>query len=114
MIPIRFNLVEEFIEELRKEAQGDVRKETQGIPQPWGNVRDGIVRVTSSYIPSRVTPNVQHVTVLASFITTRGYLVKLSHPVGELWGIGGGDAETRARRETVVAALTAATTLGWP
>ncbi len=96
MIGIRFNIVKEFLEELKKEAQAGGE---------YGDVRDGIVRVTVSYVPSRVTPNVSHVTILASFVTTRGHLVKLSHPVGELWGVGKGDEETRARASETLKAL---------
>ena len=67
---VRFSRVEEFLEELKLEAEG-------------GHVTDGIVRVTCSYQPARDAPHISSVTVIAG-VVVKGKLVELQKACGLL------------------------------
>lgn len=92
---VRFNSVEEFCDELRKEK---------------GNIQRRIVRVTNLYIPTRLTPNIQYVSVLSTFIAgpfldaaprAGETIVRLEHHCGDIWSRGGTDVEALKKAEEV-------------
>lgn len=67
---IRFSDVDEFIDELRKD---------------FIHIEHGIVRVTRTWRPSRETPAIQHVSVVATAIV-RGHIVRFERCFGDDWG----------------------------
>lgn len=75
MATVRFNDVEEWSEELRKD-----------LPDR------GIVRLSYLFKPSRISPNIRHVLLVATHIVTRPggpphQLVRFEKYVGDLWGL---------------------------
>lgn len=77
---VKFNSVDEFCEELKKDAK---------------LIDRGIVRVTQLYKSSRVSPNIQMLSVLATY-SVNGQLVRLECPCGDLWNIQGEDSKRYA------------------
>ena len=76
---VKFNSVEEFLEELKKSPPSD-----------------NIVRHTTSYLNSTISPNINHVSVLASYLNKQGQIVRLVYYCGDVWGIGTEDDKTYA------------------
>lgn len=70
---VSFNSVEEFIEELRKEAEA-------------GSIEGKIVRVSCLYTNSRISPNIKHVSAVSTFVA-HGHIVRLDRYCGNHWGI---------------------------
>jgi hypothetical protein len=81
---VRFSRVEEFLEEVRLEAEG-------------GNITDGILRVTCSYQPAREAPHISSVTVIAGALV-KGKLVELQQACGLLLDFPS-DQESHKTRE---------------
>lgn len=71
MLKVRFNMVDEFCEEMKKDKDIIDRK---------------IIRVTQSFTPSHMTPNIRIVEVLASY-SVSGQIVRLEKRCGEFWGV---------------------------
>jgi hypothetical protein len=92
---VTFNVVEEFLEELRLEAISP-----QAIPE-------GIVRLTVRYQQHKEVPFIRHVTVLAG-VVIRATLVELRQYCGDIWDPvphGSDDKESRATRDRVKSLL---------
>ena len=72
MVTVKFNDADEFLEELGKNL---------------GKVEQNIVRLTFSFTPSKLTPNIRHLQVLATAQVGRDIL-RLEHYCGQVWEIG--------------------------
>lgn len=70
---VKFNNVDEFCEELEKDAAAVA-------------VDRNIVRLTNLFTISSPLPNVRHVKVLANY-SVQGQIVRLEHYCGDLWGM---------------------------
>jgi methionine salvage enolase-phosphatase E1 len=68
MLTVKFNSTEEFLEELRKD------------PPP-----DNILRQTSVYRSSKISPNIKLVSVLGTYLNKRSQVVALDHYCGDIW-----------------------------
>lgn len=91
-IRVKFNDVEEFLEEMGA--------------HPKGAFEDGLVRVTQRTAQGGSLP-LRHVSVVASAVI-HGRLFVLERYVGQLFGIGSeGDARTRKDAEAIVDRLCA-------
>lgn len=66
---VRFNQVEEFLEELAKDKD---------------HIERGIVRLTNLYRPSRQVPSIQHLSVVATMRVGRD-IIRLEVYCGDLW-----------------------------
>lgn len=77
MVAVKFNAVEEFCDELEKEASEMPRK---------------IVRLTNSTRLSPLSPSIKHLSVIATFLITlpsgQHGIVRLERYCGDLWGMG--------------------------
>jgi len=71
MLKVKFNMVKEFCEEILNDKDNIDRK---------------IVRVTKSFTPSRMSPNIHIVSLLAGY-SVSNQLVYLNRYCGEIWGI---------------------------
>lgn len=69
---VKFNSVEEFLEELEKEKD---------------NIKRRIVRLTNSSAMSAISPSIHHFSVVATFTCTDGMLVRLDRFCGDTWRI---------------------------
>ncbi len=76
---VKFNDPGEFIEELKREYG------QPGIAEPV------ILRLTTLTSMSSMSPNIHHVSVVATFKDSRGDVVKLEKYVGDVWGLGQDD-----------------------
>jgi hypothetical protein len=88
---VTFNVVEEFLEELRLEAISP-----QAIPE-------GIVRLTVRYQQHKEVPFIRHVTILAGVII-RETVVELRQYCGDIWDPppqGNDDKASKATRDRV-------------
>ncbi len=83
MMTVRFNAIEEFLEELRKS------------PPP-----DKIVRLTELYSSSKISPNLKIVSIIATYLSPLHQIVKLMHYCGNLW-IGDDSGSTNKVRERI-------------
>lgn len=70
---VKFNSVDEFCEELEKDAVAV-------------EVDRNIVRLTNLFTLHSALPNVRHVKVLANY-SVQGQIVRLEHYCGDLWGM---------------------------
>jgi len=68
MLTVKFNQPEEYLDEMSKD------------PPP-----DKIVRSTVIYRGSRLTPNIKHVSVLATYLSKRNQIILLEHYCGDVW-----------------------------
>ncbi len=66
---IKFNNVQEFCDELGKQKPDR-----------------GIVRLTTQYTPSTISPDTQHVSVVATF-SVEGEITRLEYYCGDFWGL---------------------------
>jgi hypothetical protein len=73
---VRFNDVDEFLENLDKDRQ---------------HVERRVVRVTNLYRASKLTPSIQHLSVVAT-ARVAGEIVRLEVYCGDLWHLGRDDA----------------------
>lgn len=87
MVTVKFNSVDEFCDELRKEQ---------------GNIERRIVRLTNSYIQSRLSPNIWYLNVTATFLVAPypgglpapiagPHIVRLDRYCGDIWKIASQD-----------------------
>ena len=93
---VTFNVVEEFLEELRLEAIS---------PQA---IAEGIIRLTVRYQQHKEMPCIRHVTVLAG-VRIRETVVELRQYCGDIWEPaphGGDDKASKATRDRVQALRT--------
>ena len=93
---VTFNIVEEFLEELRLEAVS---------PQ---TIAEGMVRLTVRYQQHKEVPCIRHVTVLAGVII-RETVVELRQYCGDVWEPaphGSDDKASQATRDRVKALRT--------
>ena len=73
MLQVSFNGVDEFIEELKKEAKA-------------GSIESNVVRLSNLYTNSRLCQNIKHVDLIATFFSN-GHIVRLDRYCGDYWGI---------------------------
>lgn len=71
MLVVKFNVVEEFCQELEKDVARVYRK---------------IVRLTNQFRASRLSPMIQHVIVVSTYAAD-GQIIKLERYCGDIWGI---------------------------
>jgi len=92
---VKFNQVEEFCDELRKEKD---------------NIERRIVRLTNLYIPSKLSANIRHAKVLATFLVgafpgavppVQPQIVRLERYCGDIWEPGGTDKRALEKAEEV-------------
>lgn len=86
MLQVSFNGVDEFIEELKKEAGvGSIES---------SKIEGNVVRLSNLYTNSRISPNIKHVSLMATFVSN-GHIVRLDRYCGDHWGINAAsDQET--------------------
>lgn len=89
MATVRFNAPEEFVEELARDAD---------------RVHRRIVRVTCRYSASRLSPNIHHLSVVASALVD-GQVIQLERYVGDIWRIPEEDGKVYAQRDQVMGEL---------
>jgi hypothetical protein len=83
-VTVVFNQVEEFIAELEKDAE---------------KVERGIVRLTKIFEGTKISPNIHHVSVFATY-TVEGQLITLKRYCGDIWELGQGrDTEVIAKAD---------------
>jgi hypothetical protein len=90
---VKFNAVEEWSEELGKDAPDR-----------------GIVRLTYLYKPSRISPNIRHVLLVATHTVTRPggephQVVRFERYIGDLWGMKETDDKVMERGEEIKAKI---------
>ena len=77
---IRFNVVEEFLDELEKDAAGN----------HGSQIDRGIVRLTNQYTPSRISSAIHHLSVVVTCVVAGavgpGSVVRLDHLCGDVCG----------------------------
>jgi len=92
---VRFNQVEEFCDELRREQ---------------GNIERRIVRLTNLYTPSKLSVNIQIVQVVATFLVcafpaalppAQSQIVRLERYCGDIWEPHGTDKRALEKAEEV-------------
>ena len=71
MSVVNFSHPEDFLEELEKDKD---------------KVDRGIVRLVYSFTPSKLSPNIQHLSVVATALVA-GQVYRLEHYCGDLWHI---------------------------
>ena len=71
MSVVNFSHPEDFLEELEKDKE---------------KVDRGIVRLVYSFMPSKISPNIQHLRVVATALVA-GQVYRLEHYCGDLWRI---------------------------
>lgn len=93
---VRFNQVEEFCDELRKEQ---------------GNIERRIVRVTKLYTQSKMAASIKHVQVISTFLVCAfpsalpaagPNIVRLERYCGDIWGIKNQDQPVLERAEAAI------------
>ncbi len=92
---VRFNNVDEYLEELEKEAA-------------QGHIPRGIVRATSMYSPSKLSPNIHNLSVVSTFLSSPPhgrnadvYMVRLDKRCGQLWDLESQDQAVVEQAEQV-------------
>jgi len=95
MAIVKFNSVEEFSDELRKEK---------------GNIERRIVRLTDLFTPSKLSPNIRLVQVIATFIVCAfpaalpaagPHIVRLERYCGDIWPLSGTAPPSEADLKTM-------------
>lgn len=74
---VTFNQVEEFIDELEKDA---------------GKVERGIVRCTKLFEASRLSPSIRLVSIFSTY-SVDGQVITLTRYCGDIWGVNNGKDE---------------------
>jgi hypothetical protein len=107
---IKFNQVDEFVEELKKEFPIAIPNPDPDLNQEekkslMAAIRRGlgqILRLTCLYRDSTMNSNIKHATVIATIKSaSEKDIIRLERYCGEMWGVGGEvDDKVKANRDT--------------
>ena len=83
MATVKFSVPEEFLEELGKEL-----------------VDRGLVRITHLSRPTKISPNIHHLSIVAT-AKVAGDILRLERYCGDIWNIGSQDVKVKDEAEAI-------------